>query len=105
MELHPFRNLEGVGLAAVGRLRNLADAQVADEVVGILGILRIGPDQQAVERRDRVNQREGGFPMAVEARRLVGHDVFQDAAFLGSRSEERRVGKEWVITVRSWWLR
>ena len=70
---------EGVGLAAVGGLRHVG-AEVADELARTR-VLRVDPDQEAVERRGRMDRREGAFAMPVEARRRVGRDhVGQRAA-------------------------
>src|SRR5262245_38348023 len=94
MELDALADLEREGLAAVGRLRHLR-AQVADELV-LGGILRIGPDQRAIEWGNRVDQRERRLLVAVEARRLVGHDEFEYPALLGrlglGRQRPRRHG-------------
>ena len=81
MELDALADLEREGLAVVGRLRHLR-AQVADELV-LGGIIRIGPDQRAVERRNRVDQRKRRLLVAVEARRLVGNDELEYSALLG----------------------
>src|SRR3546814_608148 len=78
VELHVLAVLEGVFLTAVRRLRNIALADIALEIRRISRIVRIGPDQQAVEGRDRMDQREGGFPVTVEARRFIRHDEFQN---------------------------
>ena len=79
VEFHALADLEGVGLAAVGRLRHLG-AQVADEIRRRRRIVRIDPDEHAVERRERVDQRERGLAVTVQARRLVGNDEGQNAA-------------------------
>ena len=81
VELHALPDLEGVGLAAVGRLRHLG-AQVAHEIRRRGRIVRIDPDEHAVERRDRMDQRESRLAVAVPARRLVRHDEGQRAASL-----------------------
>ena len=80
MELDAVADLEGVGLAVVGRLRHLG-AQIADEIGRRGRVLRVDPDQHAVERRGRVHRRVGRLAMPVEARRRVGRDhVGQRAA-------------------------
>ena len=50
VELHALADLEGVGLAVVGRLRHLG-AEIADEVGRRRRIVGIDADQHAVERR------------------------------------------------------
>ena len=65
MEFDALADLEGVGLAVIGRLRHLG-AEIADEVGRSGRILRIDADQHAVEWRCRVDRRVGCFPMAVE---------------------------------------
>ena len=84
VERHPLLDLERVGLAAVGRLRHVTDAQVADEVRR-LGILRIDPDQQAVERGVGVHDGVGGFPVSVLRRRFAGDDEFEGSTLLNLR--------------------
>ncbi len=82
VELDALADLEGVGLAVVGRLRHLG-AQIADEIGAVARVHRIGPDQDAVERRDRMDRRVGLLAMPVEARRRIGRDhIGQDAAVL-----------------------
>ncbi len=78
-ELDAITELERIGLAAVGRLRHFG-AKIADELA-VVRHRRVDPDQQAVERCNRMDERESGFAMAVEARRFGRHDVFQDSAF------------------------
>ena len=63
-------DLERVAAAPIRRLGNL-DADIANEFGGVSGVLRVCPDQHAVERCHRVNGREGVLAMAVEARRRV----------------------------------
>ena len=81
VERHPFLDLERIRLAAVGRLRHVTDAEVADEIRG-LGIFRIDPNQQAVERGVGVHDGVGGFPVSVFRRRLAGHDEFEGSTLL-----------------------
>jgi hypothetical protein len=82
VKLHPLPDLEGVGLAVVGRLRH-RDAEVADKIGCRCGIVRVDPHQEAVERRAGVHGGEGALAVRVEARRRVGRDhVGQRAAAL-----------------------
>ena len=83
MELDAFSNLEGVGLAAVGGLRNAALAEITDEVRGRLRIVGIDPDEQAVERRDGVDDAEGGFLVKIVRWDFAAHYEVQGAAPLG----------------------
>ena len=93
VELDALADLEGVGLAVVGRRRHRG-AQIADEIGGRGRIVGIDPDQHAVERRRRMHGREGGLAMAVEARRRVGRDhVGQRAAALRRVGGRRRAGR------------
>ena len=79
-EFHPVADVEGVGLAVIGRLRDFG-AQIAHEIGRRGRVLRVDPDQHAVERRDRMHCRVGRFAVPVEARRRVGRDqVGQRAA-------------------------
>src|SRR3546814_1704919 len=81
--LFPYTTLfrSGELLAAVGRLRHLR-AEIADDRSRIHRIVRVRLDQQAVEVRDRMDQREGGLPVAVVARRLGRYHEFEDTALL-----------------------
>src|SRR5262249_44172543 len=58
---------------AVGRRRHLG-AEIADEIGGRRRIVRIDPDQHAVEWRSRVHGRIGGLAVTVETRRSVRWD-------------------------------
>ena len=83
VELHVGADLEGVGLAVVGRLRHLG-AEIADELGGRRRIVRRDADQHAVERRRGMHRGEGRLAMAVEARRRVGRNhVDERSAALG----------------------
>ena len=73
MEFDAVADLEGVGPPGVGRLRHLA-AQIADEIGGRCRVVRVDPDQQAVERRGAVRRGVGAFAVSVEARRCVRRD-------------------------------
>src|SRR5262249_28805505 len=73
VELHALPDLEGVGLPAVGRRRHLG-AEIANEIGGRRRIVRIDPDEHAVERRNRVHGRIGGLAVTVETRRSVRRD-------------------------------
>ncbi|HEV8031867.1 MAG TPA: hypothetical protein VGP42_12695 [Stellaceae bacterium] len=89
VEFDPDTQIEGVGPAVIGRLWHLG-AQVAHEIGGGGRVLRVDSDQDAVERRRRVQHREGALAMTVKARRRVGRDqIGQRAAmfwrFLASR--------------------
>src|SRR3546814_12611806 len=57
-------------------------SEIADERSRIHRIVRVRLDQQAVEWRDRMDQREGGLPVAVVARRLGRYHEFEDTALL-----------------------
>ena len=92
VERHAFLDLERVRLAAVGRLRHVPDAQVAHEVGG-LGILRVHPDQQAVERCVGMDESIGLLPVSVLRRRLAGHHEVQRATCL-RRFRECALGAE-----------
>ena len=81
VELDVLADLEGVGLAAVRRLRHLG-ADVAHELLGRL-VLGIDADQRAVERRPGMGERERRLAVTVVARRLVGDHELENAALLG----------------------
>ena len=75
-------DLEGVGLAAVERLRHLG-AEIAGEIGRRGGVVGVDADQEAVEGRATMHGRKGALPMRVEARWRVGRDqVGQRAAAL-----------------------
>ena len=95
VELHVGADLEGVGLAVVGRLRHLG-AEIADVLGGRRRIVRRDADQHAVVWRRGMHRGEGRLAMAVEARRRVGrnHVDERSAAFgrlrpRGNRSDRR----------------
>ena len=95
-EFDAVADLEGPGSAAIGRLRHRR-AHVADDVVGLARIVRIGANQRAVERRRRMDRRVGLLAMRVKARRRVGRDhvgqgstVFRGLFVLPGRSGKRR---------------
>ena len=73
MELDVLADLEGVGLAVIGRLRHLG-AEIADEIGGRGWVLRVDVDQHAVKRRHRMHRRIVGIAVTVEARRRVRRD-------------------------------
>ena len=81
VERHSLLDLERVRLGTVGRLRHAPDTQIADEVRR-LGILRIDPDQQTVERCVGVDDGVGGFLVPVLRRRFAGYDEFQGSTHL-----------------------
>src|SRR5271165_5733909 len=66
VELDVIANLEGIGLAIIGRLRHHR-AQIAYEIGRRRRIVRIDPDQHAVEWRGGVQHREGALAMPVKA--------------------------------------
>ncbi len=66
-------DLEGVGLAVVGRLRHLG-AEIADEMGYVRRVFRVDADQHAVERRDRMHRRIGALAVPVKARRRIRRD-------------------------------
>jgi hypothetical protein len=91
-KLHALPDIESIGLAAVGRLRHFR-AQIANEIRRRGRIIRIDLDEQAVERRERMDQRERRLPVPIPARRLVRHDEIQDASLLGGLDGQRCAGK------------
>jgi len=81
---------ERVGLAVIGRLRDLG-AEVADKIGNIGRVVRVDPDQHAVERRDRVHRRIGALAMPVKARRRIRRDhVGERPAALRLLARDRR---------------
>src|SRR3546814_12763997 len=64
----------------------------------VTGFGRVGGDAEGDEPAV-VDQRQRGVDRAVEGGD-IGDDVIRGH---DERSEERRVGKEWVSTCRSWW--
>ncbi len=89
-EFNVGTNSEGIGSAVVHRLGDFG-ADIAHEVGRRGRVLRIDPDQHAVERRDRVDRRERVLAVAVPARRRVGRDhVGQRAAALRRLPRNRR---------------
>ena len=97
VELHALADRESVGLVAVCRLRHHR-AQIANQVGGRRRVVRIDPDQHAVERGRGMDRCKGGLAMRVEARRCVRRDhVGQGAAifwrlFLCSKNSRRKHG-------------
>src|SRR3984893_18520580 len=94
MEFDALADLEGVGLATVGRLRHCR-AQIADEVGGRGRVVRVDPDQYAVKRRHRVQSRKGALAMTVEARRCVRWDRVGEGPAAFPRLFLRRRGRRW----------
>ena len=90
MPLDALPDLEGVQLAAVGRLGHVADAQIALEIRRRRRVGRVDPEQDAVELRERVNRPEGRFLMGIGAWRVGRDDVFQDPAAI----LRRRIGAD-----------
>jgi hypothetical protein len=72
-EPHIVTDLKGVGPAVVSRLWDLG-ADIADELRRVRRILRVRPNQHAIEGRNRMDGGERVLAMAVEARRRVGRD-------------------------------
>ena len=91
VKLDSVAYLEGVGLAAVGRLRHRG-AQIADKIGRRGRVFRVHPDQHAVERSDRMEGRESTFAMRVKARRGIRRDHVSEipAAFAGFLFVRRR---------------
>ena len=82
MPFDAIADFERPGFPLVGRFRHLG-AQVAHEIVGRCGVLRIDANQHAVEWSDRVHRCEGDFTVSVETRRCVGGDhICEDTATL-----------------------
>ncbi len=99
MPFDAVADLEGVGLAAIGRGRHLG-AEIADEIGRRGRVVRVDPDQDAVVRRRRVHRGVGGLAVAIEAGRRVGGDeVGQGAAAFwrlpgtGRRGKRQHNGK------------
>ncbi len=89
VEFHALADLEGVGLAVVGRLGHLG-AEIADEFGGRGGIVGRDADQHTVERRHGMHGSEGRLAMTVEARRSVcRYHVGQRAASFGRTFRQR----------------
>ena len=89
MKLDVLTNLECVGRARVGRRRHLG-AQIADDVGGRSGILRVDPNQRAVERCGRMNRRVGLLALRVEARRRICRNYVGQSATVFWRLLGRR---------------
>src|SRR3546814_11133053 len=88
-------DLEPAGEVAVGEQMS---GGVDDHVLGTKGA-------EAVLERDAVSDHGRGVGPGAGGERQdrmvdVDHPV---ALFVDERSDERRVGKEWVSTCRSWW--
>ena len=80
VKLDTLADLEGVGLAVIGRLRHRR-AQIADEVGRRRRVVRIDADQHAVKGCGRMHGREGALAVGIKARRSVRRDhVGQGAA-------------------------
>src|ERR1700758_5073827 len=90
MELDTVSDLEGVGLAVVGRLWHLG-AEIADKV-GCRGrVFRIDPDERAVKGSGRMDGRVGGLAVTVKARRRIGWGhISEGAARFGLLRRYRR---------------
>src|SRR5215469_5125758 len=89
-EFNPFADLEGVGLTVIGWLW-YRHAEIADEIVGLARVVGVGADQDAVERRGRVDRRVGLLTMRVKARRRVRrYHIGQAAAALWLLVSHRR---------------
>ncbi len=102
VELHVGADLEGVGLAVVGRLGHLG-AEIADVLGGRRRIVRRDADQHAVVRRRGMHRGEGRLAMAVEARRRVGrnHVDERSAAFGRLRPRGKRSDRGCEAEARS----
>ena len=87
-------DLERVGSAIVSRLRHLR-AEIADEMRDVRRVLRVDPDQHAVERCDRMHRCIGALAMTVETwRRIRGDHVGEAVAIfrllIGQSRRKRR---------------
>src|SRR3546814_12213881 len=71
---------------------------------GDAGLARLGGGAAAVAVSRHLSGRGNGAGLAVRPRRCISlHAVVRRRLDADGRSAERRVGKECVITCRSWW--
>src|SRR5215469_13624606 len=93
VEPDAIADLEGVGLPAIGGLRHFG-AQIAYEIGGRGGVLRIYPDQHAVKRCGRMHGRVSRLAVTVKARRRVSRDhIIKRATTLGLLVSQYRKSK------------
>ena len=83
MELHVLANLEGVLGSALGTGGYAAFAEITLKVGGVRRIARVHPDQQTVERPNRVNHAESGFLVTIVGWNFAAHHEAQGATLFG----------------------
>ena len=95
---HPFGREDDV-LPARGNVisrqrRAVVKLDALSDLEGVGRVIRVDPDQDAVERRNRMNGRESRLAMRVEAWRRVGRDHIGESAALFRRiAGARRQGE------------